>query len=213
MSDKKIKRRGLMLVLSSPSGAGKTTLAKMLIAEEKHLHTSISYTTRSPRANEKNGQDYYFVTEEEFARLVAEDFFLEWAQAFGNFYGTPRHIVEDYIAAGEDVLFDIDWQGHKALQTLAAKDVVSVFILPPSKLELKARLERRAQATNESIALRIEKANAELVHWSDYDYTIVNKELQDSLQKLQAILKAERLRKNRRMGVVDFVQQLLDEEL
>lgn len=211
MSDRKIKRRGLMLVLSSPSGAGKTTLMNMLIKVDKHTHPSVSYTTRAPRPGEVDGKDYFFVTKEQFEEMAKRDEFFEYANVFGNYYGTPKAVVEKYLTNGEDVVFDIDWQGHRLLAEKAPNDVVSVFILPPSKAILKERLEKRAQDTQETIELRMQKANSELMHWHEYDYTIVNKNLDESLKKLLSILRAERLRKNRRQGVVDFVNSLLSE--
>lgn len=207
----KIERRGLMLILSSPSGAGKTTLAKMLLKIDPHIHPSISYTTRPLRPGEVNGKDYYFTDRETFLKLIEENKFLEYAEVFGHLYGTPKDLVEKYLNNGEDVIFDIDWQGNKSLSEMARDDVVSVFILPPSKQELKDRLLKRAQDNHETIELRLEKANAELKHWQDYDYTIVNKDLEESLKKLLAILRAERLKKARRLGVVDFVNQLITE--
>ena len=202
-----------MLVLSSPSGAGKTTLANLLINTDKHIHTSISYTTRLPRLGEVDGKDYYFVDKKTFHQMIDNEQFLEYAEVFGNLYGTPRKLVENYLTKGEDVIFDIDWQGHRSLKKLASADVVSVFILPPSKKELSERLIKRAQDASETIEFRLQKANSELVHWQEYDYTIVNKKLSQSLKKLLWILRAERLRKQRRRGVIDFVNQLIDETI
>lgn len=207
----KVDRRGLMLVLSSPSGAGKTTLAKMLMQADSHIFPSVSYTTRPIRVGESNGVDYHFIDRDTFLHMIEEGAFLEFAEVFGNFYGTAKDVVERYLENGQDVIFDIDWQGHRSLRELAEDDVVSVFILPPSKKELKERLERRAQDAKETIELRLQKANSELVHWHEYDYTIVNKDLDESLKKILAILRAERLRKHRRRGVVDFVDQLIEE--
>ncbi len=206
-----IKRRGLMLVVSSPSGAGKTTLVKMLLKIDKHIHTSISYTTRPRRTGEINGTDYYFIDKETFKKLESEGKFLESAEVFGEYYGTPRAEVETLLENGEDVIFDIDWQGNLTLSQIAPLDVVSVFILPPSKKELRERLIKRAIITHEKIETRLKKANSELSHWHEYDYTIVNKDLEESLKKLFAILRAERLKKARRLGVVEFVQQLIEE--
>lgn len=209
----KIDRRGLMLVLSSPSGAGKTTLANLLLKSEPHLHSSISYTTRAIRPGEVHGKDYYFVEREEFVKMIEADKFLEHAEVFGNFYGTPVDLADSYLERGEDIIFDIDWQGHRTLKKQSSEDVVSVFLLPPSKKELKERLVKRAQDAKESIELRMKKANAELVHWQEYDYIIVNKDLDESLDKLQSILRAERLRKRRRLGIFEFVQQLIAETI
>lgn len=207
----KVKRRGLMFVLSSPSGAGKTTLANLLMRNDKHLHPSISYTTRAPRPNEVNGVDYHFVSKNEFLQMKSDNLFLESATVFNNYYGTPKHLVEDYLTNGEDVIFDIDWQGHRLLIDNARNDVVSVFILPPSKHELKQRLIKRAQDASETIELRMHKANSELQHWQEYDYIIVNKDLNQSLRKMLYILKAERLRKHRRLGVYNFINRLMDQ--
>jgi guanylate kinase len=206
-----IKRRGLMLVLSSPSGAGKTTLAKLLLKADKHIHMSISYTTRPKRPGEKDGVDYFFVKKDKFSQMIKNNEFLEYAEVFGNYYGTPRQLVENYLTKGEDVIFDIDWQGHRSLAQMASDDVVSVFLLPPSKKELRERLVKRAQDADETIELRMKKANSELQHWQEYDYIIVNKDLDESLRKLLSVLRAERLRKQRRWGVVDFVNQLIRE--
>lgn len=210
---RKQKRRGLMLVLSSPSGAGKTTLANLLLKVDKHLHSSVSYTTRPMREGEEHGKHYYFTDKETFLKMAKEGKFLEYAEVFGNYYGTPKSLVEKYLNNGEDVIFDIDWQGNRSLSKMARADVVSVFILPPSKKELMTRLVKRAQDAHETIELRMAKANSELHHWQEYDYTIVNKDLDESLKKLLSILRAERLRKVRRQGVVEFVNKLMDEEI
>lgn len=208
---KKIKRRGLMLVLSSPSGAGKTTLANMLLKIDKHIHPSISYTTRPMRPGEIDGVHYYFTDRETFMKMAEAGEFLEHAEVFGNMYGTPKELVETFLSRGEDVIFDIDWQGNRSLTNNAKHDVVSIFLLPPSKKTLRERLEKRAQDIKETIELRMSKANSELNHWQEYDYIIVNQELDKSLKKLLSVLRAERLRKNRRMGVYDFVNQLKQE--
>jgi len=208
-----IKRRGLMLVISSPSGAGKTTLANLLLKADNHIHPSISYTTREPRPGEKQGQHYYYVDKDTFLTMAKEGQFLEYAEVFGHYYGTPKELVEKYLNAGEDVVFDIDWQGNRSLTAIARSDVVSVFLLPPSKLVLHERLLKRAQDAHETIALRMQKANSELQHWQEYDYTIVNKDLDESLRKLLSILRAERLKKQRRWGVITFVNQLIAETI
>jgi len=200
-----------MLILSSPSGAGKTTLANMLLAIDAHTHPSISYTTRKPRPGEVDKKDYFFVDESTFEKMIEEEAFLEYVYKFGNYYGTPKTQVEGFLSIGEDVVFDIDWHGNRALTAAAREDVVSVFILPPSKVELRERLVKRAQDANETIELRLEKANSELMHWHEYDYQIINKDLEESLKKLYSILRAERLKKARRIGVVDFVNTLLAE--
>lgn len=202
-----------MLVVSSPSGAGKTTLAKLLLKADKHLHASISYTTRLPREGEVDGVDYHFVDEHMFLRMVKTGEFLEYAEVFGHYYGTHKDVVEDYLKNGEDVIFDIDWQGNRSLCKLAREDVVSVFLLPPSKKELLERLTKRAQDREETIDFRMKKANSEMLHWEEYDYVIVNKDLDESLKKLLAILRAERLRKVRRLGLFKFVENLMGEKL
>lgn len=207
----RIKRRGLMLVLSSPSGAGKTTLANLLLNNDKHTTSSISYTTRQPRPGEIEGKHYYFTDRTSFEKMASEGMFLEHVEVFGNYYGTPRQLVENYLSDGKDVIFDIDWQGHRSLKKMREQDVVSVFILPPSKKVLRERLIKRAQDASETIELRLKKANTELQHWHEYDYAIVNQDLQKSLRKLTVILRAERLRKQRRIGVIDFVNQLIHE--
>lgn len=198
-------------MISSPSGAGKTTLANLMLKSDQHTHPSISYTTRAPRPGEVHGRDYYFTDEATFRFMESEDKFLESAEVFGNLYGTPRDLVESYLTNGEDMIFDIDWQGHRSLKAIAPTDVASIFLLPPSKTELKQRLCKRAQDIDETIDLRMQKANSELKHWEEYDYVIVNKDLDESLKKLLAILRAERLRKNRRLGLFGFVQQMIDE--
>lgn len=183
----------------------------MLLNVDRHIHPSVSFTTRAPRPGETNGVHYWFVDVKTFEEMIARDAFYEYANVFGNYYGSPKETVEEFLAKGEDVVFDIDWQGHRILADKAPSDVVSVFILPPSKAILKERLIKRAQDTHETIELRMQKANSELQHWQDYDYTIVNKNLDQSLKKLLSILRAERLRKHRRQGVVDFVNNLLAE--
>jgi len=202
-----------MLVLSSPSGAGKTTIANMLLKIDQHIHPSVSYTTRPIRPGEEHGKHYYFTDKETFLKMAENGEFLEHAEVFGNYYGTPKKIIENYLANGEDVIFDIDWQGNRSLSNTARNDVVSVFILPPSKKELYERLVKRAQDIQETIDLRMAKANSELNHWEEYDYTIVNKDLDESIKKILSILRAERLRKQRRLGVVEFVNSLRDEDL
>ncbi len=206
-----ITRRGLMLILSSPSGAGKTTLKNLILQTDKHTHPSISYTTREMRPGEVDGVHYHFVSEKVFKSKMENGEFLEYAKVFNHYYGTPKDVVYAQLSGGEDVLFDIDWQGHKSLREIAPDDVVSVFVLPPSKKELRTRLIKRAQDAMETVEYRMQKANSELKHWQDYDYIIVNKDLDDSFNKLRSILRAERLRKHRRLGVYDFVQQMIDE--
>jgi len=200
-----------MFVLSSPSGAGKTTLAERLLKREDNLTLSISATTREPRRGEVDGRDYRFVSKEEFFRIRDEEGFLEWANVFGNYYGTPRARVFDQLARGVDVLFDIDWQGAQQLDAVAGGDVVKVFILPPSRAELEARLRRRNQDPIEVVQNRMSKADAEMSHWAEYDYVIVNYELDESEEMLRAILMAERLRRRRQTGLAAVVKTLIGE--
>ncbi len=205
---KDIKRRGLMLVLSSPSGAGKTTIARALLEDDAELTISVSATTRNPRPGEVNGEDYFFINEDTFTRMVKDGEFLENARVFDNFYGTPRGPVEDALAAGGDVLFDVDWQGTQQLAAAARDDLVSIFILPPSHGELERRLRGRAQDTEEVVRERMAKAGDEMSHWAEYDYVIVNDELDESISRVRAILAAERLRRDRQIGLHDFVSEL-----
>ncbi len=202
-----------MLVLSAPSGTGKTTMAKRLMEADDHIHWSISVTTRPMRSGEVDGVDYHFVTIDKFKAMVAHGQLLEYAEVFGNFYGTPRATVESYLSDGEDVLFDIEWQGHRQLISSARPDVTSVFILPPSKSELLKRLKTRNLDDDNIIKNRIDHVNFELSHWHEYDYHIINRDLDESMEKLHAILRAERLRKTRRVGLAGFVGDLLREEI
>jgi guanylate kinase len=197
-----------MLVLSSPSGAGKTTLSRMLLAREPDLQMSVSVTTRPKRPGEVAGVDYHFVEPTEFNLQVNRQELLEWAKVFGHYYGTPRRPVEAALAAGRDVLFDIDWQGTQQLVERAAEDLVSIFILPPSTRELERRLRARAQDSGEEVARRMAKAADEMSHWAEYRYIIVNHDLEQSLAKVQAILQAERLKRERQIGLHDFVKGL-----
>jgi guanylate kinase len=203
-----IARRGLMLVLSSPSGAGKTTLSRKLLQADPMVDLSISVTTRKQRPGEVAGEHYHFVDQASFDRMVANAELLEWAQVFGNGYGTPRGAVESALAHGRDVLFDIDWQGTQQLREKARGDLVSVFVLPPSIPELERRLHRRAQDTDEVIRARMAKASDEMSHWAEYDYVIVNRQLKDAFAELRAILAAERLKRERQTGLSDFVRGL-----
>ena len=203
-----IRRRGLMLVLSSPSGAGKTTISRMLLDRDPNLSLSVSATTRGPRPGEVHGKDYLFVSGEEFERLVRDDGLLEHATVFENKYGTPKASVEAALAAGHDVLFDIDWQGTQQLREGMPQDLVSIFILPPSTSELERRLHTRAQDSEEVVRARMAKASDEMSHWAEYDYIIINDGLEQSLGEVEAILVAERLRRERRVGLRDFVENL-----
>ncbi|MHC0449242.1 MAG: guanylate kinase [Candidatus Lariskella arthropodorum] len=204
----RIKRRGLIFLLSAPSGAGKTTLAKKLLECDKHLHLSISITTRKMRAGEQHGVDYYFTDIDNFRKMIEAGEFLEYAEVFGELYGTPRSAVEDYLSRGEDVLFEVDWQGHRSLIATARNDVSSVFILPPSREELLSRLNKRNDG-EEMVKYRMAMADTEMSHWNEYDYTIINRNIEYSVDKLYAILRAERLKKERRLGLAKFVGGLL----
>jgi guanylate kinase len=203
-----VERRGLMFVLSSPSGAGKTTLSRMLIAETPNLAMSVSATTRPKRPGEEDGRDYFFVDHARFDQLVADDALLEWAHVFGNRYGTPRAPVDAALASGQDILFDIDWQGTQQLRSRAPKDVVSVFILPPSAQALEQRLHTRAQDSDEVIRARMKKAGDEMSRYDAYDYIVVNDNIGIAFESVRAILRAEQLRRDRQVGLADFVEGL-----
>lgn len=205
MNAPNIHRRGIMLVLSSPSGAGKTTLSRLLLERDSTMTMSVSCTTRPKRPGETPGVDYHFVDEATFEGMIAQGDMLEHAEVFGNRYGTPRKPVEAALASGRDVLFDIDWQGTQQLKQTARDDVVSVFVLPPSFAELEKRLHSRAQDTPEVVARRMAKASDEMSHWAEYDYIIVNQHIEDSVGSVWAILTAERLRRARQVGLRDFV--------
>jgi guanylate kinase len=204
-----IARRGIMLVVSSPSGAGKTTLTRNLLEQEENVSLSISVTTRPRRASEIDGVHYRFIPMRQFEVLRSAGDLLEWAQVHGNFYGTPREPVEKALAAGKDVLFDIDWQGTQQLYEKMRGDVVSVFILPPSASELKARLERRAEDSVETINRRLRNAAQEIPHWKEYDYVLINRDLDKSFARLRSILTAERLKRIGRPNLEKFVAKLL----
>lgn len=208
MSNGDIARRGLMFVLSSPSGAGKTTISRLLLESDDNLSLSISVTTRPKRPGEVDGRDYFFIDPTEFNLMLNRQELLEHAKVFDHYYGTPRSAVEESLAAGKDVLFDIDWQGEQQLKQSARDDLVSVFILPPSTEELARRLKRRAQDPDDVVEARMAKAPDEISHWPEYDYIIVNEEIDDSVEKVQAILAAERLRRERQIGLTDFVKRL-----
>jgi len=203
-----IKRRGLMLVLSSPSGAGKTTISRALLERDRNLTLSISATTRPMRPGEQEGVHYHFVDAAQFNRMVAEDALLEHANVFGHSYGTPRAAVEKALTEGRDVLFDIDWQGTQQLAEKKREDLVAVFVLPPSTAELERRLQTRAQDSASEVAKRMAKAADELSHWAEYDYIILNTDFETSVGRVQAILEAERLRRERQIGLHDFVASL-----
>ena len=204
-----IARRGLMLVLSSPSGAGKTTLSRMLLDHDRSVELSVSVTTRTRRANEKDGRDYHFIDKARFDHMVEAGELLEWAEVFGNLYGTPRAPVEASLAAGRDVLFDIDWQGTQQLREKARGDMASIFVLPPSMPELERRLRSRALDDERVIKGRMAKAGDELSHWPEYDYVVLNDDIDRAFTEVQAILAAERLKRERQKGLSALVRGLL----
>jgi len=203
-----VERRGLMFVLSSPSGAGKTTLSRLLMDRMSGLKMSVSATTRAKRPGEVDGKDYLFVDKPRFEAMVKGDELLEWATVFDNSYGTPRGPVEAALSAGQDVLFDIDWQGTQQLREKARDDVVSVFILPPSAADLEKRLHSRAQDSDEVIRKRMSRASHEMSHWAEYDYIVINYDVDEAFAEVQSILKAERLKRERRIGLVGYVRGL-----
>ncbi|SDF68845.1 MULTISPECIES: guanylate kinase [Thalassobaculum] len=205
-----ITRRGLMLVLSSPSGAGKTSISRKLLEREDELSMSVSVTTRPRRPGEVQGRDYLFIDPTEFQLMANRNELLEHAKVFGNYYGTPRGAVEEALAAGKDVLFDIDWQGTQQLAANARQDLVSVFILPPSTRELERRLRTRAQDSEEVVAQRMAKAADEISHYPEYQYIVLNDDIAASVEKIRAILHAERLKRERLVGLPDFVRGLQD---
>ena len=203
-----ITRRGLMLVLSSPSGAGKTSIARSLLTRDKEIKMSVSSTTRPRRPGEAEGKDYYFVDEEKFKIDINKGLFLEYARVFDHYYGTPLGLVQKLLSSGCDVLFDIDWQGTQQIKAKARDDLVSIFVLPPSTAELEKRLITRAQDTAEVVAGRMARAADEMSHYPEYDYIIVNHELDQSIDAVHTILKAERLRRSRQASLTEFMKQL-----
>ncbi len=203
-----IARRGMMFVLSSPSGAGKTTLSRMLLKADRNVELSVSVTTRPRRPSEVEGRDYHFIELARFEAMVRTDKLLEWAEVFGYRYGTPRRPVEKALGAGRDILFDIDWQGTQQLREKARDDLVSVFILPPTIKELHRRLQRRAQDSRAIIVSRMAKAADEMSHWPEYDYVIVNRDKDEAFGQVRAILAAERLKRERQIGLSSFVRAL-----
>ncbi|MEQ8708058.1 MAG: guanylate kinase [Rhodospirillales bacterium] len=205
-----IRRRGLMLVLSSPSGAGKSTISRALLDNDDNLTMSVSVTTRTPRTSEVDGVHYHFIDKPEFQNLVASDGLLEHARVFDNYYGTPRLQVEEALKKGRDVLFDIDWQGTQQLSEKAPRDLVRVFVMPPSVGELERRLQNRAQDSEEVVRGRMAKALDEMSHWSEYDYVIVNDDLNRSISSARSILAAERLKRERQIGLADFTNDMRD---
>ena len=205
----KLHRRGLMFILSSPSGAGKTTIARRLLAEEgADLRLSVSVTTRPIRIGEVEGRDYHFVDRAEFDRLVEADAFFEWAEVFSNCYGTPKAEIRERLKRGEDFLFDIDWQGTQQLYQRAQGDVVRVFLLPPSIAALEQRLRSRNTDSEEVIRSRMERARSEISHWDAYDYVVINDDVEACFAKVRMILEAERMRRLRQTGLIDFVREL-----
>ncbi|MFO6430560.1 guanylate kinase [Erythrobacter sp. W302b] len=208
-ADDTLHRRGLMFILSSPSGAGKTTLSRMLLAKDAEIKLSVSATTRAPRPNEVDGVHYHFVSEAEFDRMVEEDDFYEWAHVFGHRYGTPKGKIRAALKEGQDFLFDIDWQGTQQLYQKDQQDVVRVFILPPSIDELHRRLKGRATDSTEVINARMERARAEISHWDGYDYVIINDDVNLCFDKVHAILEAERMKRARQTGLIPFVRGLM----
>lgn len=208
MADGGIQRRGLMLVLSSPSGAGKTSISRQLLERDDNISLSVSATTRARRPAETEGVHYFFVSETHFDEMAGAQELLEHATVFGNRYGTPRAAVEEALQGGRDVLFDIDWQGTQQLAEKAREDLVSVFILPPTTEELERRLHSRAQDSEEVVRARMAKAADEMSHWAEYDYIIINHDLERSVSEVEAILTAERLKRERRVGLRDFVEGL-----
>ena len=203
------KRRGVLFVLSSPSGAGKSTIARMLREDQPELVVSVSYTTRPIRPGEIDGVDYHFVDLERFRAMVANHEFLEWAHVFGHRYGTPKAQVWNVLEQGRDILFDIDWQGAQQLHQLAGGDIVRVFILPPSMTELRTRLERRATDTAEVIDARMDRAANEVSHWDGYDYVLVNDDVAKCFDCVKTILAAERLKRSRQTGIIGFIRKLI----
>lgn len=207
---KQTLRKGLMLVLSSPSGAGKTSICKKVVSLDENISLSVSYTTRPKRKSEKNGKDYFFVSKEKFEDLKIKNFFIEFANVFDNWYGTPKNFIEKNLNNGEDVIFDIDWQGAQKLSDFSKNDVVSVFILPPSNKELHERLKKRAEDSDETVSKRMSKARSEISHWIEYDYVLINHNLEDCSLEVLNILNVERKKRNRQKFIFDFIAKLLD---
>ena len=204
-----LNRRGVLFVLSSPSGAGKTTISRMMLEADKDIALSISATTRPPRPGEVDGVHYHFVDTETFKKMAADGEFLEWAHVFGHRYGTPRAPVDELLEAGKDVLFDIDWQGAQQLYQEAGPDVVRVFVLPPTMEELERRLRSRNTDSDEVIAARMERAANEISHWDGYDYVLINDNVEGCFDEVRAILRAERLKRRRQIGLIGFARDLI----
>ena len=206
----KLHRRGLLFILSSPSGAGKTTLSRMLLDKDDEIQLSVSATTRPPRPGEVDGVHYHFVSDADFDRMVEEDDFYEWAHVFDYRYGTPKGAIREGLKRGQDYLFDIDWQGTQQLKQKDDQDVVTVFVLPPSLSELRRRLESRAQDSNEVIDGRMDRARAEISHWAEYDYVVINDNVDECFARVCEVLDAERMRRTRQTGLIPFVRELMD---
>lgn len=204
-----LNRRGVLFVLSSPSGAGKTTISRMMLEADSDIALSISATTRPPRPGEVDGVHYHFVDTETFKKMAADGEFLEWAHVFGHRYGTPRAPVDEMLEAGKDVLFDIDWQGAQQLYQEAGPDVVRVFVLPPTMEELERRLRSRNTDSDEVIAARMERAANEISHWDGYDYVLINDNVEGCFDEVRAILRAERLKRRRQIGLIGFARDLI----
>ena len=205
------KKKGVMLVLSSPSGAGKSSICKSLISLDKNLSLSVSTTTRKKRPNEKSGEDYIFVSTEEFENMLSNNNFIEYANVFDNYYGTVKSLVDNKINNGQDLIFDIDWQGAQQLREKMRENVVSIFILPPSKKELERRLKSRGQDSDEVVKKRMDGASAEITHWAEYDYVIINEDLNKSVNAVLGVLKAERMKRIRQVGLAEFVRSITDD--
>ena len=210
LENMKQKRRGLMVVLSSPSGAGKSTLTRKLLKENENMAMSVSATTRAPRSGEEDGMDYFFVSKDGFLEMRESGEFLEHAKVFDNYYGTPRGPVEEALAKGQDIIFDIDWQGAQQLTQAASDDLVKIFILPPSKRELESRLHRRAQDSEAVIAKRMAKSESEISHWAEYDYILVNDDIEIAMEELRTIIASERMKRRRQLWLGPFVKRLIE---
>ncbi|MBV7258010.1 guanylate kinase [Erythrobacter crassostreae] len=208
-STDKLARRGLLFILSSPSGAGKTTLSQMLLKADEEIKLSVSATTRPPRPGEQDGVHYHFVSDAQFDRMVEEDDFYEWAHVFNHRYGTPKGAIREALKDGQDFLFDIDWQGTQQLKQKDDQDVVTVFVLPPSLDELRRRLESRAQDSSDVIDDRMERARAEISHWAEYDYVVVNDSVDECFDRVREVLDAERMKRTRQTGLIPFVRELM----
>jgi len=209
IQEMKLNRRGIMVVLSSPSGAGKTTLTKKVLNSSNNILMSVSATTRQPRPGEVDGKDYIFLSKSKFFEMIDNDEFLEYAKVFDNFYGTPRAPVEDALAKGFDIVFDIDWQGAQQLTQAAANDLVKIFILPPNMRELENRLRSRAQDSDDVIARRMSKSENEISHWAEYDYIIINEDISEAIEELTTIVNAERMKRPRQPWLGSFVKKLV----